>query len=189
MAAYEGTIDEAWEGYSISMAMRHAPIPTRHAMINLVKHVSDMVDAAKRLETLQDYDLCVDYLLKSKFGGNYTLLDFRLICEQLIKAKSYNRLKVAEFVAAWEKYDEAKTDYARERNANYARYAEADRTNRVAAVMNAVSDPERPAPKPARPNRVDWMNGESNLTWPERVALQQRDMERRQAQQRNDEQV
>lgn len=179
MAAFTGTVEDAWEGYSVSMAMRHAPIPTRHAMINLVKHVSDMVDAAKRLETLQEYDLCVSYLLQSNFGGNYTLLDFRLICEGLIKAKNFNRLKVAEFVAEWEKYDEAKTNHARERSTNYERYAAADQTSRAAAIMQAVADPERPAPEPPRPGKVDWMQGANRLTYAEQERLRNNDRARR----------
>lgn len=169
-------MDDAWEGFSIRTAMRQAPKPTRAAMINLVKHVSDLVDAGKRLATLQEYDITVDYLLKSNFGGNYTLEDFRRICEGLVKSKNYNRLKVAEFVEAWESYDRDKTNHAHVRNERQRREQENEAAKRSDLAITKLGEYKRNL---HRPDRVDWMNGASRMTWEEKEELRQRDRDRR----------
>ena len=95
--------------------MRKAPGLTMRAMVAMIKHVSDTIDANKRLNTAQEYTMCMDYLVNDDFGGNYTLEDFRIICEEMIVAKYFERCKVSEFVHAWRNYDERKLEAARRR--------------------------------------------------------------------------
>lgn len=118
---YGGTIQEAFEGYNIKKAYRHAPNVVEHAMIAMIKHVSDTIDANKRLSTAQDYVMCMDNLLGSNFGGNYTFEDFRIICQEMIVAKYFERCKHHEFVDAWNKYDDRKTEEARRRSREIAK--------------------------------------------------------------------
>ena len=84
-------------------------------MIAMIKHVSDTIDANKRLSTAQDYVMCMDNLLGSNFGGNYTFEDFRIICQEMIVAKYFERCKISEFVHAWRNYDQRKLEAARRR--------------------------------------------------------------------------
>lgn len=182
---YNGTLDDAWEGYNIRTAMREAPELTRAAMINLVKHVSDLVDVAQRLKTMAEYDLCVQYLLRSDFGGNYTLEDFRRICEGLIRNVNYNRLKVETFVKAWEAYDRDKTNHAHVRNERMRNQPDNSAENRANLTITKLGEYKRNL---HRPDRVEWMKGAHRMTWEEQEQLRQRDRQRREQNNQNNEQ-
>lgn len=145
-------------------------------MMNLVKHVSDLVDVAQRLKTMAEYDLCVQYLLRSDFGGNYTLEDFRRICEGLIRNVNYNRLKVDTFVKAWEAYDRDKTNHAHVRNQRRQNDPDNSAENRANLTITKLGEYK---PNLHRPDRVEWMNGAPRMTWEEQEQLRQRDRQRR----------
>jgi hypothetical protein len=112
---YSGSVDTAFKGYNIRQAMRKEPELTMRAMVAMIKYVSDTIDANKRLTTAREYATCMDYLMNDDFGGNYTLEDFRIICEDIIVAKYFERCKISEFVHAWRNYDQRKLEAARRR--------------------------------------------------------------------------
>jgi len=98
-------VSEAYGGTPITRLVRQAPQLTRHTMAQLVKYVSDELDMNKRLKNQEEYGRTVERLLDNPFGKNYTLEDFRVICEWMIATKYYERCKWYEFKEAWEEYD------------------------------------------------------------------------------------
>jgi hypothetical protein len=171
-------VSEAYGGTPITRLVRQAPQLTRHTMAQLVKYVSDELDMNKRLKSQEEYGRTVERLLDNPFGKNYTLEDFRVICERMIAKKYYERCKWYEFKEAWEEYDQVKDAESARRRAEYSRKVEQDAAERARAIRDAMKLEH----KPQRPDKVAWMQGESRLTYSERLELQERDRERMAAQ-------
>ena len=169
------TVSDAYAGTPISRLVRQAPELTRHAMVTLVKHVSDTLDMNKRLKSTEEYLDTVRRLLDNPFGKNYTIEDFRVICDRMIGKKYYERCKWYEFKEAWEEYDGVKDAESARRRAEHSRKAEQDAADRARAIRDVM----RLEHQPQRPDKVAWMQGESRMTYSERLELQERDRQRR----------
>lgn len=173
---------ERFNGTNIRTALKMDPDKTRLTMALMIKNVSDAVDANKRMSTMAEYADCVEWLLTDNFGGNYTLEDFRAICDELATAKTFGRLKRGEFISAWQAYDTKKTAAAHERNRLARIQAENEAAQRTQAMIEHRKQQQTKQREPQRPDRVAWMQGESRLTYSERLELQERDRERMAAQ-------
>ncbi len=149
-------------------------------MMQLVKYVSDTLDMNKRLKSAQDYMLVVERLISDDYGKHFTLEDFRYICERMLEAKYFERCKFPEFLDAWRKHDDRKTQHAHVRNEQGRAQREAEASARVAEMWRSRQRMEESVQRePVRPDRVEWMNGASRLTPAEREKLQQNDRARR----------
>lgn len=172
-------VSEAYGGTPINRLVRQAPQLTRHTMAQLVKYVSDELDMNKRLKTQEEYGRTVERLLDSPFGKNYTIEDFRVICERMIGKKYFERCKWYEFKEAWEEYDSVKDGESARRRSEQARAAVIDHDNRVRAIREAMQlEHKKPRPTPD-----EWHRGEDRLTYQEKEQMRERDRQRRNNQQ------
>lgn len=170
---------ERFNGTNIRTALKLDPDKTRATLIAMVKNVSDAVDANKRMSSMAEYADCVEWLLTDNFGGNYTIEDFRAICDELGTTKTFGRLKRGEFISAWQAYDSKKTAAAHERN----RLAEIKRENEAAQLSDAIIERRRQQQakqrEPYRPDPVEWFSGANRITPEKRRELEERDRQRR----------
>lgn len=169
------TTRDAFGGTPLSLLLRQAPELSRHAMVMLVKYVSDTLDMNKRLKTTEEYMDTVRRLLDNPYGKNYTLEDFRVICDRMIGKKYFERCKWYEFKEAWEEHDGIKHSEGMRRQYEQADQARRDQDDRIRAIRKAF-ELEHHKPKVAQ---HDWFRGEDNMSAADKERLQQKDRERR----------
>jgi hypothetical protein len=163
-----------------------APDETRATMALMVKNVSDAVNAKARMKTMAEYANCVEWLIDDNWGRNYTLEDFRRICDEVSEIDNYGSLMRKQFVDVWRAYDRKKDAEALARTRRQAVEGEQSTKLRVAGIFKEPT--EQKEIEPNRPDRVDWMRGESRMTWAERAELEQRDRQRREQNNQNNQQ-
>lgn len=177
------TVVEAFEGTNVVRALREEPEATRLALFQKVAEVSDYIDAKKRLTTPEEYGEVVDYL--TAHFRNFTLEDIRNVCQKMRAGQYFERLKLGEYVAAFEAYDQDKSEAAAYRATNLQRKqyegeqaATVERLGSVTQLADLVELPDK------RPNEYGgkWLSGvRSKLTHAQRQELAARDRERRNA--------
>lgn len=171
------TVVEAFEGTNVVRALREEPEATRLALFQKVAEVSDYIDAKKRLTTPEEYGEVVDYV--TAHFRNFTLEDIRNVCQRMRAGQYFERLKLGEYVAAFEAYDQDKSEAAAYRATNLQRKEyEGEQAAKFERLANLVELPEK------RPNEYGgkWLSGvRSKLSHQDRQELAARDRERRNA--------
>jgi len=141
--------------------------------VKLIIHVSEFVDAKKRLEKIEDYTYTAE-LLMDRFPS-FTLEDFKLATERIKSASLYERLKTAEFVSAFQTYEESKLDIARRRQEEFRNHYEQENRARLAEILPPL---EGERTREAR-TLEEFLQGKERLTFQEKQELRERDKARR----------
>ena len=168
------TVHEAFEGTNVRRALRMQPETTRAAIIEAVMKISAYIDAKKTLSSIPEFVEVAEELME-RFQ-NFTLEDFRLCLQRMKSGQYYERLKMAEYVAAFQAYDLEKCEVATKRATN-KKYHEPDtpiQDTRKLADLITFEPGERPM------YSDDWLRGKrSRLNQRQREELQEKDRQRR----------
>ena len=173
------TVETCFKGTNVQTAMKVDEVATRAALVAMITRTVKFIDANKTLSTPEEIGLTVNELIKTY--PCFTIEDWRLCCYHMAKevyGPYYERLKLAQFVECFGKYNQAKApivqtirnlerqDFEREMKEaiRYLQPKYATQTNPVAA---RVSAPE-------------WMRGEDRLTRTERDEMNERAKQRKQ---------
>ena len=106
---------------------------------------------------------------------SFTLEDFKLATERIKSASLYERLKTAEFVSAFQTYEESKLDIARRRQEEFKKHYEQENRTRLAEIFPPL---EGERTREAR-TMEEFLKGKERLTFQEKQELRERDKARR----------
>lgn len=172
---------QAFEGTNIRRALKVQPEDTRAAIIDAVMKVSAYIDAKKTLTSIPEFIEVAEELME-RFQ-NFTLEDFRLCLQRMKSGQYYERLKMAEYVAAFQAYDLEKCEVATKR-ATDKKFHHPDtpiQDTRKLADLITFEPGERPM------YTDEWLRGKKlKLSQREREQLQERDCQRRNEQLNNE---
>lgn len=174
------TIETAFKGTNVQTAMKLNAEVTRSTLIGMLGKCVRFVDANKTLTEGDEYKMVLDELLQT--FPCFTIEDWRLCLYMMAKETFggyYERLKLAQFVECFAKYEQLKQPIVqriREQEAQDFERQQAELMRYIAPEMavqyNQIA---------ARVDKVAWMRGENRLTYTERE-----EMEKRQKQRNND---
>lgn len=170
------TVLEAFEGTNVLRALRVDPDQTRTAVIGAIIEISEYIDAKKRLTTVEEYAEVFEEITQ-RFQ-NFTLEDIKLALQNMKAGQYYERLKLAEYVAAFLSYDEKKCEAATQR-ATYNQRKEGQQRAEVITGKLADLIQFEEGEQPLYTNA--WLKGQRpRLTHAQRQELVERDKTRKQ---------
>jgi len=167
------TIETCFKGTNVKTALVIDEAPTRAALIGMLTRCVKFIDANKTLTEPEHIAMTVNELLQQ--FPTFTLEDWRLCLFMMAKESFgpyYERLKLAQFVDCFKKYDQLKqpvvqTIRENERKEDQRLQDEAMRHLKpeYAIEINTLA---------ARVQATDWMRGENRLTYTERQKMDRR---------------
>ena len=172
------TIETAFKGTNVGTAMKLDEKATRAALIAMLAKCVRFVDANKTLTEGDEYKMVLDELVKG--FPTFTIEDWRLCLYMMAKETFggyYERLKLAQFVECFTKYEQLKQPVVTK-----IRQQEADDFDRMQKEALRHITPEFATefnPIAARVNPQQWMKGENRLTYSERLEMDKRAKERK----------
>ena len=167
------TVETCFKCTNVKTALKYNEVPTRAALTAMITRTVKFIDANKTLSTPEEIEMTVNELLHTY--SCFTLSDWRLACYMMAKeafGPYYERLKLAQFVECFAKYDQLKAPVV-----NTIRENERQQYERETAEALRYITPEFGTefnPIAARVNRPDWMRGENRLTYTEREEMEKR---------------
>ena len=167
------TIETCFKGTNIKTALAIDEAPTRAALIGMLTRCVKFIDANKTLTEPEHIAMTVNELLQQ--FPTFTLEDWRLCLYMMAKESFgpyYERLKLAQFVDCFKKYDQLKQPVVQTIRENERKEAQRlqDEAMRhlkpeYAIEINTLA---------ARVQATDWMRGENRLTYTERQEMDKR---------------
>ena len=171
------TIEDAFKGTNVQTAMKLNEQVTRSTLITMIGNCIDTVDAKKSLAEGQEYKMVIDELIK--LFPAFTIEDWRLCLYMMAKEAFggyFERLKLAQFVECFTKYDELRQPVVTKIRQDEAADFERMRTEALRYITPEFATEFNPIA--ARVQKVEWMKGEDRLTYTEREEMRQRDKNR-----------
>jgi len=139
----------------------------------MISRTAKFVDANKTLTTTEEIVMTVNELLTTY--PCFTLSDWRLACYMMAKeafGPYYERLKLAQFVECFRKYEELKAPVVQTIRDNERRDYERETAEALRYITPEFATEFNPIA--ARVNKTDWMKGEDRLTYTERQEMDER---------------
>ena len=167
------TVAACFEGTNVKTALKINETATRAALVGMISRCVDFIDANKTLTEPAHIALTVNELVQ-QFPA-FTLEDWRMCLYMMAKESFgpyYERLKLAQFVDCFTKYDQLKQPVIQTIRENERKDAE-----RVQQEAMRHLQPEYATeinPVAARVHPADWMAGTNRLTYTERDEMQKR---------------
>jgi len=171
------TVETCFKCTNVKTALKYNEVPARAALTAMITRTVKFIDANKTLSTPEEIEMTVNELLHTY--PCFTLSDWRLACYMMAKeafGPYYERLKLAQFVECFGKYEQLKAPVV-----NTIRENERQQYERETAEALRYITPEFGTefnPIAARVQKADWMKGEDRLTYTEREEMRQRDKKR-----------
>lgn len=173
------TIETAFKGTNVRTAMKLNPEMTRATLLGMLGKCVRFVDANKTITEGDEYKMVMDELIQTY--PCFTIEDWRLALYMMAKETFggyYERLKLAQFVECFGKYEQLKNPVVQK-----IRQEEAADLHREQIEALRYITPEFATefnPIAARVSAVEWMQGENRLTYTEREEMDQRHKARKQ---------
>ena len=170
------TVATCFKGTNVRTALVTDETPTRAALIGMLTRCVKFIDANKTLTEPEHIAMTVNELVQQ--FPTFTLEDWRLCLYMMAKESFgayYERLKLAQFVDCFTKYDQLKQPVIQTIRENERKDAERMQAEAIrhlkpeyATEVNTVA---------ARVHPADWMAGNNRLTYTERDEMQKRQKE------------
>ena len=167
------TIETCFKGTNVKTALKTDEAPTRAALIGMLTRCVKFIDANKTLTEPEHIAMTVNELLQQ--FPTFTLEDWRLCLYMMAKESFgpyYERLKLAQFVDCFAKYDELKQPVIQTIRQNERKEAQRVQDEAMrhlkpeyATEINTLA---------ARVEATDWMRGQNRLTYTERQEMDKR---------------
>ena len=173
------TIETAFKGTNVRTALKVDEQATRAALIGMLAKCVRFVDANKTLTEGDEYKMALDELVKG--FPTFTIEDWRLCLYMMAKETFggyYERLKLAQFVECFTKYEQLKQPVTTKIRQQEAEDFERMRTEALRYITPEFGTEFNPIA--ARVNKQDWLRGENRLTHTERMEMDKRAKERKQ---------
>jgi len=170
------TLEMCFKGTNVRTALVCDEAPTRAALIGMLTRCVKFVDANKTLTEPEHIAMTVNELVQQ--FPTFTLEDWRLCLYMMAKESFgayYERLKLAQFVDCFTKYDQLKQPVIQTIRDNERKDAERMQAEAMrhlkpeyATEVNTVASRVHPS---------DWIAGENRLTYTERQEMDERQKE------------
>ena len=167
------TLETCFKCTNVKTALRCDEIGSRAALVAMISRTAKFVDANKTLTTTEEIVMTVNELLTTY--PCFTLSDWRLACYMMAKeafGPYYERLKLAQFVECFRKYEELKAPVVQTIRDNERRDYERETAEALRYITPEFATEFNPIA--ARVNKTDWMKGEDRLTYTERQEMENR---------------
>jgi len=167
------TIETAFKGTNVRTALKVDEQATRAALIAMLAKCVRFVDANKTLTEGDEYKMVLDELVKG--FPTFTIEDWRLCLYMMAKETFggyYERLKLAQFVECFTKYEQLKQPVVTKIRQDEAADFERMRTEALRHITPEFATEINPIA--ARVSAQDWMRGENRLTYTEREEMEKR---------------
>jgi len=162
-----------FEGTNVKTALKVNESATRAALVGMISRCVDFIDANKTLNEPAHIALTVNELVQ-QFPA-FTLEDWRLCLYMMAKESFgpyYERLKLAQFVDCFTKYDQLKQPVIQTIRENERKDAERMQQEAMRHLQPEYATEINPVA--ARVHPADWMAGTNRLTYTERDEMQKR---------------
>jgi len=162
-----------FEGTNVKTALKINETATRAALVGMISRCVDFIDANKTLTEPAHIALTVNELVQ-QFPA-FTLEDWRLCLYMMAKESFgpyYERLKLAQFVDCFTKYDQLKQPVIQTIRENERKDAERMQQEAMRHLQPEYATEINPVA--ARVHPADWMAGTNRLTYTERDEMQKR---------------
>ena len=172
------TIETAFKGTNVRTALKLDEQATRAALIAMLAKCVRFVDANKTLTEGDEYKMVLDELVKG--FPTFTIEDWRLCLYMMAKETFggyYERLKLAQFVECFTKYEQLKQPVVTKIRQQEAEDFERMRTEALRYITPEFATEINPIA--ARVSPQQWMKGENRLTYSERLEMDKRAKERK----------
>lgn len=173
------TVETCFKGTNVQTALKVDEIATRAALVAMITRTVKFIDANKTLSTPEEISLTINELLKTY--PCFTIEDWRLCCYHMAKevyGPYYERLKLAQFVECFGKYNQAKAPIVQ--TIRDLERQEAERELKEAIRYLQPEYATQTNPQAARVSAPEWMQGEDRLTYTEREEMEKRAKQRKQ---------
>jgi len=167
------TIEMAFKGTNVRTALLCDEAPTRAALIGMLTGCVKYVDATKTLTESEHIAMAVNELVE--LFPTFTLEDWRLCLHMMKKehfGKYWERLKLAQFVDCFTKYDQLKQPVIQTIRENERKDAERMQAEAMRHLRPEYATEVNPIASRVHP--ADWMVGENRLTYTERQEMDER---------------
>ena len=167
------TVAACFEGTNVKTALKINETATRAALVGMISRCVDFIDANKTLNEPSHIALTVNELVQ-QFPA-FTLEDWRLCLYMMAKESFgpyYERLKLAQFVDCFTKYDQLKQPVIQTIRENERKDAERMQQEAMRHLKPEYATQINPVASRVHP--ADWMAGEDRLTYTERDEMQKR---------------
>ena len=162
-----------FEGTNVKTALKINETATRAALVGMISRCVDFIDANKTLTEPAHIALTVNELVQ-QFPA-FTLEDWRLCLYMMAKESFgpyYERLKLAQFVDCFTKYDQLKQPVIQTIRENERKDAERMQQEAMRHLQPEYATEINPVASRVHP--ADWMAGTNRLTYTERDEMQKR---------------
>mgnify|MGYP003624665220 FL=1 len=162
-----------FEGTNVKTALKINETATRAALVGMISRCVDFIDANKTLTEPAHIALTVNELVQ-QFPA-FTLEDWRLCLYMMAKESFgpyYERLKLAQFVDCFTKYDQLKQPVIQTIRENERKDAERMQQEAMRHLKPEYATEINPVASRVHP--ADWMAGENRLTYTERQEMENR---------------
>ena len=153
--------------------MKVDEVATRAALVAMITRTVKFIDANKTLSTPEEISLTINELLKTY--PCFTIEDWRLCCYHMAKelyGPYYERLKLAQFVECFGKYNQAKAPIVQQIRQNEQQDMEREMKEAIRYLQPEYATQTNP--QAARVSAPEWMRGEDRLTYTEREEMNER---------------
>ena len=167
------TVAACFEGTNVKTALKINETATRAALVGMISRCVDFIDANKTLTEPAHIALTVNELVQ-QFPA-FTLEDWRLCLYMMAKESFgpyYERLKLAQFVDCFTKYDQLKQPVIQTIRENERKDAERMQQEAMRHLKPEYATEINPVASRVHP--ADWMAGTNRLTYTERDEMQKR---------------
>ena len=167
------TVAQCFEGTNVKTALKVNEGATRAALAGMISRCVDFIDANKTLSEPAHIALTVNELVQ-QFPA-FTLEDWRLCLYMMAKESFgpyYERLKLAQFVDCFTKYDQLKQPVIQTIRENERKDAERMQQEAMRHLQPEYATEVNPIA--SRVHAADWMAGENRLTYTERQEMDER---------------
>ena len=167
------TVAACFEGTNVKTALIVNESATRAALVGMISRCVDFIDANKTLNEPAHIAMTVNELVQ-QFPA-FTLEDWRLCLYMMAKESFgpyYERLKLAQFVDCFTKYDQLKQPVIQTIRENERKDAERMQQEAMRHLRPEYATEVNPIASRVHP--ADWMAGENRLTYTERQEMDER---------------
>ena len=154
--------------------MKMSEQPTRAALVTILVKTIDFIQANKTLNSGEQIEMTINELIK--LYPTFTIEDWRLCLLLMMKetfGQYFERLKLAQFVECFGKYDEMRQPIVHSIRDNERKDAEMAQKEAMRYIQPEYATEKQPSVRD-RVDAVDWFKGENRLTYTERQEMDER---------------
>ncbi len=162
---------------NVKTELKQEETATRAALVAMIARTVKFLECNKTLSTPEHIEITINELLKTY--PCFTLSDWRLACYMIAQeafGPYYERLKLAQFVEGFRKYEELKAPVVQTIRDNERHEYERETAEALRYITPEFGTAYNPIA--ARVNKVDWLKGEDRLTYTEREEMRNRQKQR-----------